>query len=430
MLTREQQAQNLQKEWAESPRWRGIRRGYTADTVVNLRGSLQPAHTLASRGAEKLWKLINEEPFINALGALTGNQAMQQVKAGLKAIYLSGWQVAGDANGAGEMYPDQSLYPANSVPQVVRRINNTFTRADQIQWSEGKNPGDAGYIDYFAPIVADAEAGFGGVLNAFELMKAMIDAGAAGVHFEDQLASVKKCGHMGGKVLVPTRDAVAKLIAARLAADVCGVPTVLVARTDAEAADLVTSDIDDNDKPHLTGERTVEGFFRSKPGLEQAISRGLAYAPYADLVWCETGKPDLEYARKFAEAIHKQFPGKLLAYNCSPSFNWKKNLDDSTIAKFQRELGAMGYKFQFITLAGFHALNYSMFHLAHGYARENMSAFVELQQAEFAAADRGFTAVKHQREVGTGYFDAVTTAIEGAESSTTALKGSTETEQF
>ena len=430
MLTREQQAQNLQKEWAESPRWRGIRRGYTADTVVNLRGSLQPAHTLASRGAEKLWKLINEEPFINALGALTGNQAMQQVKAGLKAIYLSGWQVAGDANGAGEMYPDQSLYPANSVPQVVRRINNTFTRADQIQWSEGKNPGDAGYIDYFAPIVADAEAGFGGVLNAFELMKAMIDAGAAGVHFEDQLASVKKCGHMGGKVLVPTRDAVAKLIAARLAADVCGVPTVLVARTDAEAADLVTSDIDDNDKPHLTGERTVEGFFRSKPGLEQAISRGLAYAPYADLVWCETGKPDLEYARKFAEAIHKQFPGKLLAYNCSPSFNWKKNLDDGTIAKFQRELGAMGYKFQFITLAGFHALNYSMFHLAHGYARDNMSAFVELQQAEFAAADRCFTAVKHQREVGTGYFDAVTTAIEGAESSTTALKGSTETEQF
>ena len=430
MLTREQQAQNLQKEWAESPRWRGIRRGYTADTVVNLRGSLQPAHTLASRGAEKLWKLINEEPFINALGALTGNQAMQQVKAGLKAIYLSGWQVAGDANGAGEMYPDQSLYPANSVPQVVRRINNTFTRADQIQWSEGKNPGDAGYIDYFAPIVADAEAGFGGVLNAFELMKAMIDAGAAGVHFEDQLASVKKCGHMGGKVLVPTRDAVAKLIAARLAADVCGVPTVLVARTDAEAADLVTSDIDDNDKPHLTGERTVEGFFRSKPGLEQAISRGLAYAPYADLVWCETGKPDLEYARKFAEAIQKQFPGKLLAYNCSPSFNWKKNLDDGTIAKFQRELGAMGYKFQFITLAGFHALNYSMFHLAHGYARDNMSAFVELQQAEFAAADRGFTAVKHQREVGTGYFDAVTTAIEGAESSTTALKGSTETEQF
>lgn len=430
MTSREQQAQALQTEWAESPRWRGIRRGYTADTVVRLRGSLQVEHTLARRGSEKLWKLINEEPFINALGALTGNQAMQQVKAGLKAIYLSGWQVAGDANIAGEMYPDQSLYPANSVPAVVRRINNTFTRADQIQWSEGKNPGDEGYLDYFAPIVADAEAGFGGVLNAFELMKAMIDAGAAGVHFEDQLASVKKCGHMGGKVLVPTRDAVAKLVAARLAADVMGVPTVLVARTDAEAADLVTSDVDDNDKPFLTGERTLEGFFRTKAGLEQAISRGLAYAPYADLVWCETGKPDLEFARKFAEAIHKQFPGKMLAYNCSPSFNWKKNLDDATIAKFQRELGAMGYKFQFITLAGFHALNYSMFNLAYGYARDNMSAFVELQQAEFAAADRGFTAVKHQREVGTGYFDAVTTAIEGAESSTTALKGSTEDEQF
>ncbi|MDO4230993.1 MAG: isocitrate lyase [Lautropia sp.] len=430
MTSREQQAQALQTEWAESPRWRGIRRGYTADTVVRLRGSLQVEHTLARRGSEKLWKLINEEPFINALGALTGNQAMQQVKAGLKAIYLSGWQVAGDANIAGEMYPDQSLYPANSVPAVVRRINNTFTRADQIQWSEGKSPGDEGYLDYFAPIVADAEAGFGGVLNAFELMKAMIDAGAAGVHFEDQLASVKKCGHMGGKVLVPTRDAVAKLVAARLAADVMGVPTVLVARTDAEAADLVTSDVDENDKPFLTGERTVEGFFRTKPGLEQAISRGLAYAPYADLVWCETGKPDLEFARKFAEAIHKQFPGKMLAYNCSPSFNWKKNLDDATIAKFQRELGAMGYKFQFITLAGFHALNYSMFNLAYGYARDNMSAFVELQQAEFAAADRGFTAVKHQREVGTGYFDAVTTAIEGAESSTTALKGSTEDEQF
>ncbi len=430
MSLREQEAQKLQKEWAENPRWRGIRRGYSADTVVRLRGSLQVEHTLARRGAERLWKLVNEEPFINALGALTGNQAMQQVKAGLKAIYLSGWQVAGDANVAGEMYPDQSLYPANSVPQVVRRINNTLTRADQIQWSEGKNPGDEGYVDYFAPIVADAEAGFGGVLNAFELMKAMIDAGASGVHFEDQLASVKKCGHMGGKVLVPTREAVAKLVAARLAADVMGVPTVLVARTDAEAADLVTSDVDENDKPFLTGERTIEGFFRTRPGLEQAISRGLAYAPYADLVWCETGKPDLEFARKFAEAIHKQFPGKLLAYNCSPSFNWKKNLDDATIAKFQRELGAMGYKFQFITLAGFHALNYSMFNLAYGYARENMSAFVELQQAEFAAADRGFTAVKHQREVGTGYFDAVTTAIEGAESSTTALKGSTEDEQF
>jgi isocitrate lyase len=423
-LNREQQAAALEKDWAENPRWKGIKRGYSAADVVRLRGSVQIEHTLAKRGSEKLWNLINTEPFINALGALTGNQAMQQVKAGLKAIYLSGWQVAGDANLAGEMYPDQSLYPANSVPAVVRRINNTFQRADQIQWSEGKSD-----VDFFAPIVADAEAGFGGVLNAFELMKSMIEAGASGVHFEDQLASVKKCGHMGGKVLVPTREAVAKLVAARLAADVMGTPTVLVARTDAEAADLVTSDVDDNDKPFTTGERTVEGFFRTKPGLEQAISRGLAYAPYADLVWCETGKPDLAYAKAFAEAIHKQFPGKLLAYNCSPSFNWKKNLDDATIAKFQRELGAMGYKFQFITLAGFHSLNYSMFDLAYGYARNNMSAFVELQEREFAAAEKGFTAVKHQREVGTGYFDAVTTTIE-KEASTAALKGSTEDEQF
>ncbi|MFZ9140263.1 MAG: isocitrate lyase [Burkholderiaceae bacterium] len=429
MATREQEAQKLQKDWSENPRWRGIKRGYTADDVVRLRGSLQPEHTLAKRGAEKLWNLVNNEPFVNSLGALTGNQAMQQAKAGLKAVYLSGWQVAGDANLAGEMYPDQSLYPANSVPQVVRRINSTLTRCDQIQWMEGKNPSDADYIDYFLPIVADAEAGFGGVLNAFELMKSMIDAGAAGVHFEDQLASVKKCGHMGGKVLVPTREAVAKLVAARLAADVMGVPTVLLARTDAEAADLVTSDVDDNDMPFLTGERTVEGFYRTKNGLEQAISRGLAYAPYADMIWCETGTPDLAYARAFAEAIHKQFPGKLLAYNCSPSFNWKKNLDDATIAKFQRELGAMGYKFQFITLAGFHSLNYSMFNLAHGYARNNMTAFVELQQAEFAAAEKGFTAVKHQREVGTGYFDAVTTTIE-RDASTAALHGSTEDEQF
>jgi isocitrate lyase len=429
MTARKLEAQRLQKDWNENPRWKGIRRGYTADDVVRLRGSLQVEHTLAKRGAERLWKLINEEPFVNALGALTGNQAMQQVKAGLKAIYLSGWQVAADANLAGEMYPDQSLYPANSVPAVVRRINNTFMRCDQIQWMEGKNPGDPGYIDYFAPIVADAEAGFGGVLNAFELMKSMIEAGAAGVHFEDQLASVKKCGHMGGKVLVPTREAVAKLVAARLAADVMGVPTILVARTDAEAADLVTSDIDENDKPFLTGERTVEGFFRTRPGLQQAVSRGLAYAPYADLVWCETGKPDLAYAKAFAEAIHKQFPGKMLAYNCSPSFNWKKNLDDATIAKFQKELGAMGYKFQFITLAGFHSLNYSMFNLAYGYARNHMSAFVELQEAEFAAAEKGFTAVKHQREVGTGFFDAVTTTIE-SDASTAALKGSTEDEQF
>ena len=429
-MSREQAIQQLEKEWAESPRWKGVKRGYGAEEVVKLRGSLPIEYTLASKGAEKLWQRINEEPFVNALGALTGNQAMQQVKAGLKAIYLSGWQVAGDANIAGEMYPDQSLYPANSVPQVVRRINNSLQRCDQIQVQEGKNPGDEGFVDYFAPIVADAEAGFGGVLNAFELMKAMIEAGAAGVHFEDQLAAAKKCGHMGGKVLVPTREAVAKLVAARLAADVMGVPTILVARTDAEAADLLTADIDENDKPFCTGERTSEGFYRTNNGLDQAISRGLAYAPYADLVWCETGKPDLEFARKFAEAIHAEYPGKMLAYNCSPSFNWKANLDDATIAKFQRELGAMGYKFQFITLAGFHALNYSMFNLAHGYARDNMSAFVELQQAEFAAADKGFTAVKHQREVGTGYFDAVTQAIEGADSSVTALKGSTEDEQF
>ncbi len=422
--TREQQIAALEKDWAENPRWKGIKRGYTAADVVRLRGSIQIEHTLAKRGAEKLWNLINTEPFVNSLGALTGNQAMQQVKAGLKAIYLSGWQVAGDANSNGEMYPDQSLYAVDSVPKVVKRINATFKRADEIQWSEGKND-----IDYFAPIVADAEAGFGGVLNAFELMKSMIDAGAAGVHFEDQLASVKKCGHMGGKVLVPTREAVAKLVAARLAADVMGTPTILLARTDAEAADLVTSDVDDNDKPFTTGERTVEGFFKTRNGLEPSISRGLAYAEYADLIWCETGKPDLAFAKAFADAIHAKFPGKLLAYNCSPSFNWKKNLDDATIAKFQRELGAMGYKFQFITLAGFHSLNYSMFDLAYGYARNNMSAFVELQEKEFAAAEKGFTAVKHQREVGTGYFDAVTTTIE-REASTAALKGSTEDEQF
>lgn len=430
MTTRETEIRNLQKEWAENPRWQGIKRNYSAEDVIRLRGSLPEEHTLARHGAEKLWRLLHEEPFINSLGALTGNQAMQQVKAGLKAIYLSGWQVAGDANLAGEMYPDQSLYPINSVPQVVSRINNTLRRSDQIQWSEGLNPGDEGYVDYFAPIVADAEAGFGGVLNAFELMKAMIVAGASGVHFEDQLAAVKKCGHLGGKVLVPTREAISKLTAARLAADVLNVPTVLLARTDADAADLVTSDIDENDRPFITGERTVEGFFRTRSGIEQAISRGLAYAPYADLIWCETATPDLAYARRFAEAIHRQFPGKLLAYNCSPSFNWKKNLDDATIAKFQRELGAMGYKYQFITLAGFHALNYGMFDLAYGYARENMTAFVQLQEREFAAAERGFTAVRHQREVGTGYFDAVTQTIEGGQSSTTALEGSTEAAQF
>lgn len=425
MSTREQQIAALQADWDANPRWQGIKRNYTAADVVRLRGSVQVEHTLAKNGALKLWDLLHREPFIHALGAMTGNQAMQQVKAGLKAIYLSGWQVAGDANVAGEMYPDQSLYPANSVPLVVKRINNTLTRADQIQWAEGKDE-----IDYFAPIVADAEAGFGGVLNAFELMKAMIDAGAAGVHFEDQLASVKKCGHMGGKVLVPTREALEKLNAARLAADVMGVPTLILARTDAEAADLLTSDIDPNDQVFCTGERTVEGFYKTTPGLAQAISRGLAYAEYADLIWCETGKPDLAFARAFAEAIHAKFPGKLLAYNCSPSFNWKKNLDDITIAKFQKELGAMGYKFQFITLAGFHALNYGMFHLAHGYARRHMSAFVELQEQEFAAAARGFTAVKHQREVGTGYFDAVMQAIQQGQSSTIALHGSTENEQF
>ncbi|TFZ04244.1 isocitrate lyase [Ramlibacter rhizophilus] len=428
-LSRQQQIDQLEKDWAENPRWKGIKRGYTAAEVVRLRGSLQVEHTLARRGADKLWNLLQTEPFINSLGALSGNQAMQQVKAGLKAIYLSGWQVAADANSNGEMYPDQSLYSVDSVPNVVRKINATFTRADQIQWSEGKGPGDEGFVDYFAPIVADAEAGFGGVLNAFELMKAMIDAGAAGVHFEDQLAAAKKCGHMGGKVLVPTREAVSKLVAARLAADVMGTPTVLLARTDAEAANLVTTDVDEHDRPFLTGERTVEGFYRSTNGLEQAISRGLAYAEYADLIWCETGTPDLAFAKAFADAIHAKFPGKLLAYNCSPSFNWKKNLDDATIARFQKELGAMGYRFQFITLAGFHSLNYSMFNLAYGYARQNMSAFVELQQAEFAAADKGFTAVKHQREVGTGYFDAVTTTIE-AQASTAALKGSTEDEQF
>ncbi|MDE2317446.1 MAG: isocitrate lyase, partial [Xanthomonadaceae bacterium] len=382
-------AEQLELDWNNNPRWAGIRRNYSAADVVRLRGTVAIEHSLARHGAERLWKSLHEEDFVNALGALTGNQAMQQVKAGLKAIYLSGWQVAADANLAGEMYPDQSLYPANSVPQVVKRINNTLLRADQLHHAEGQDG-----IDWLAPIVADAEAGFGGVLNAFELMKAMIEAGAAGVHFEDQLASVKKCGHMGGKVLVPTREAVDKLTAARLAADVAGVPTLIVARTDADAADLLTSDIDDNDKPFVTGERTVEGFFRVRPGLAQAISRGLAYAPYADLVWCETSKPNLEEARQFAEAIHQRFPGKLLAYNCSPSFNWRKNLDDSTIGKFQRELGAMGYKFQFITLAGFHSLNYGMFDLAHGYARRQMSAFVELQEKEFAAAERGFTAVK------------------------------------
>ena len=423
--------EQLKKDWAENPRWKGIKRGYTAEEVVRLRGSIPVEYSLAQRGAENLWKLITTTPYVNCLGALTGGQAMQQAKAGVKAIYLSGWQVAADNNSYMSMYPDQSLYPVDSVPLVVERINNTFKRADEIQCARGIGPGHKDFIDYFLPIVGDAEAGFGGVLNAHELMKRMIRAGAAGVHFEDQLASVKKCGHMGGKVLVPSQEAVQKLIAARLAADVYGVPTILLARTDAEAADLLTSDCDENDKPFCTGERTVEGFYKTKKGLEQAISRGLAYAPYADMVWCETGTPDLNFAKKFADAIRDKFPGKLLAYNCSPSFNGKKNLDDATIAKFQRELGAMGYKYQFITLAGIHNMWYHMFDLAQDYVKRGMSAYVEkVQEQEFAARDRGYTFVSHQQEVGTGYFDDVTTVIQGGVSSVTALTGSTEEEQF
>jgi len=421
----------LRKEWQTNSRWKGIHRAYKAEDVVRLRGSVQIEYTLARMGAEKLWRLVTNEPYVNCLGALTAGQAMQQVKAGVKAIYLSGWQVAADNNSYMSMYPDQSLYPVDSVPKVVERINNTFQRADEIQHSKGIGPKDDGFVDYFAPIVADAEAGFGGVLNAYELMKAMIRAGAAGVHFEDQLASVKKCGHMGGKVLVPTQEAVQKLVAARLAADVMGVPTIVLARTDAEAADLLTSDVDENDKPFLTGERTPEGFFKTRKGIDQAISRGLAYAPYADMVWCETGTPDLKFAKKFAEAIRKKFPGKLLAYNCSPSFNWKKNLDDRTIAKFQRELGAMGYKYQFITLAGIHNMWFNMFDLAQEYVKKGMTAYVEkVQEPEFAARDRGYTFVSHQQEVGTGYFDEVTQVIQGGHSSVTAMHGSTEEEQF
>ena len=421
----ENEVKKLEQDWATNPRWKDVERGYSAAEVVNLRGSLHIEHTLARRGAERLWDLLHTEPFVNALGALTGNQAVQQAKAGLKAIYLSGWQVAADANSAGTMYPDQSLYPVDSVPGVVRKINNALTRADQIEHAEGNHA-----IDWFLPILADAEAGFGGVLNAFELMKHMIEAGAAAVHFEDQLASAKKCGHMGGKVLVPTQEAVQKLIAARLAADTLGVPTLIVARTDAEGASLITSDIDERDREFCTGERTVEGFYCARKGLDQAIARGIAYAPYADLVWCETQTPDLGIARKFAESVRKVHPNQLFAYNCSPSFNWKHKLDDATIAKFQRELGAMGYKFQFITLAGFHALNYSMFSLAHGYAARQMSAYVELQEAEFRAEAQGYSATKHQREVGTGYFDAVAQAITGGTSSLTALSGSTEEAQF
>jgi len=419
-------AAEIERDWKSNPRWKGVVRAYGAADVVRLRGTVEVEHSIARLGAEKLWRYLQEMPFVNALGALTGNQAMQQVRAGLKAIYLSGWQVAGDANLAGEMYPDQSLYPADSVPAVVRRINNTLRRADQICHAEGDDS-----IDWMQPIVADAEAGFGGVLNAFELMKAMIDAGAAGVHFEDQLSSAKKCGHMGGKVLVPTQDAINKLAAARLAADVCGVPTVLVARTDAEAASLLTSDVDERDRAFLSSrERTSEGFFPVRAGIAQAIARGLAYAPYADLVWCETAAPDLHEAKQFAEGIHRVYPGKLLAYNCSPSFNWKKKLDDATIAKFQRELAAMGYRFQFITLAGFHLINFSMYELARGYRESQMTAYVALQQAEFAAEAHGYTATKHQREVGAGYFDAVTQTVTAGTSSITAMKGSTEEAQF
>lgn len=423
-VNKQEAIQQVEQSWQEE-RFQGITRPYTAEDVVRLRGSVQIEHTLARLGAERLWSLLHTEHHIKALGALTGNQAIQQVKAGLKAIYLSGWQVAADANLSGQMYPDQSLYPANSVPQVVKRINQALQRADQIDQSEGGTE-----TNWFAPIVADAEAGFGGPLNVFELMKGMIEAGAAGVHFEDQLASEKKCGHMGGKVLIPTQAAVRNLISARFAADVMGVPTIIVARTDANGAFLITSDIDEQDKPFLTGERTAEGFFRLRGGLDAAIARGLAYAPYADLIWCETSEPNLEEARRFAEAIHAKYPGKLLAYNCSPSFNWKKKLDEQTIARFQEEIGEMGYKFQFVTLAGFHSLNYGMFELARGYRDRGMAAYSELQQAEFASEVNGYTATRHQREVGTGYFDEVAQVISGGKSSTTALSGSTEEEQF
>jgi isocitrate lyase len=424
-MTKDEQIKLMEKDWAENPRWEGVRRPFRAEDVLRLRGSVKIEHTLAKIGAERLWNLMKTTDYVHALGALTGGQAIQQVQAGLPAIYCSGWQVAADANIAGQVYPDQSLYPANSVPELVRRLNNAFRRTDEIYTADGKNE-----TYWYAPIVADAEAGFGGNLNAFELMKAMIEAGAAGVHFEDQLSSAKKCGHLGGKVLVPTQEAIQKLVAARLAADVCGTPSVLIARTDANAANLLTSDVDANDQPFTTGERTVEGFFTVRNGIDQAISRGLAYAPYADLIWCETSTPDLAEARQFAEAIHAKYPHKMLAYNCSPSFNWKKKLDDETIAKFQTELGTMGYKFQFITLAGFHSVNFAMFELAKGYRESGMSAYSKLQEAEFAAELDGYRATKHQSFVGTGYFDAVTQVITGGISSVTALKGSTEEEQF
>lgn len=421
----QEEIRQLERDWNENPRWAGVTRPYSAEDVVRLRGTKRIEQTLARDGAEKLWRLMEETPYVNALGALTGNQAMQQVKAGLKAIYLSGWQVAGDANLAGEMYPDQSLYPANSVPAVVERINNTLRRADELRHAEGDDS-----IDWYAPIVADAEAGFGGPLNAFELMKGMIKAGAAGVHFEDQLASAKKCGHMGGKVLVPTQEQIQKLTSARLAADVMGVPTIVVARTDAEDANLLTTDIDPADQPFITGERTFEGYYRVTGGIEACITRALAYAPYCDVIWCETKTPDLEFARQFAEGVHAQFPGKKLAYNCSPSFNWAAKLDAATIRKFQDELGAMGFSFQFITLAGFHALNYSMFRLASGYRDRQMEAYVELQQEEFAAESEGYTATRHQREVGAGYFDTISNVVTGGLSSVGALAGSTEEAQF
>jgi isocitrate lyase len=418
-------AETMKKVWDQDMRWVGVERTYSAEDVIRLRGSIDIEYTLADRGARKLWKLINQDDYVNALGALTGNQAVQQVKAGLKAIYLSGWQVAADANLAGQMYPDQSLYPVNSVPNVVKRINQALQRADQVHYSEGNEE-----IDWFAPIVADAEAGFGGQLNVFELMKSMIESGASAVHFEDQLASEKKCGHLGGKVLLPTQSAVKNLISARFAADVMGTPTIIIARTDANAADMITSDVDEYDHPFITGERTTEGFYKTKAGLDQAIARGLAYAPYADLIWCETSEPNLEEAKRFADAIHEKYPNKLLAYNCSPSFNWKNKLSDKEIAVFQDELGKMGYKFQFVTLAGFHALNHSMFDLARKYKNNGMAAYSELQQAEFASEQYGYSATRHQREVGTGYFDEVAQVISGGTSSTGALKGSTEEEQF
>jgi isocitrate lyase len=421
----QEQIAAIEHDWKTNSRWQNIERGYSAADVYRLRGSMAIEYTLARRGAERLWDLLNNEPFVNTLGALTGNQAVQQVRAGLKAIYLSGWQVAADANIAGQMYPDQSLYPANSGPDLVKRINNALRRADQIDHLDGKNG-----TYWFAPIVADAEAGFGGPLNVFEIMKAYIEAGASGVHFEDQLAAEKKCGHMGGKVLIPTQHAVRNLVSARLATDVMGVPTLLLARTDANAANLLTSDVDPRDHAFITGERTEEGFFRTNAGLDQAIARGLAYAPYADLLWCETAEPNVEEARRFATAIHEQFPGKLLAYNCSPSFNWKRKLNDKQIETFQREIAEFGYKFQFVTLAGFHSLNFGMFQLAQGYKDRGMGAYSELQQAEFAAEAQGYTATRHQHEVGAGYFDAVAMAVSSGGASTTALKGSTEEEQF